>query len=154
MPVADFLRPVVNWFAHHISRGLDWLGVLSAAQLRWPELPVGSLEEAGQVATHAVDLASRVNTLAPDEPLSNLNPNLSWIDDEVEIRNLVTLQDAAGMIDDMNIRVSVPWSATLADVIERIGAALRSRLADSPGLLVISTDIIPPFLMGPPNPGA
>lgn len=150
MPIARILRPVISWFAHHIARGAAALGLIPGAQVRYPDLPIGSIEQAAELGQQAVENASLVQQLEPQQPLSDILQGRAPPEDEVETRTLVTLRDAAGQIDDMLIRVTVPWSSTLGELIDIIEGAIRNRLARSPGLIVVNVDIVPPFLLGPP----
>jgi hypothetical protein len=154
MPIADYLRPIVNWFAHHIARGASALGLIPGAGIRYPDLPTGSLEVAAELGRQAVENAAAIQTLAPDQPLSDALRGREPIEESVTVRTLVGLRDAAGQLDDMLFRVTVPWAATLQDLIHLLEVGIKDRLDRSPGLLVVGVNIVPPLLLADPDADA
>lgn len=149
MAIPSFLRPIISWFAHHISRGLTALGLLPEARERYPGVAEERIGEAASLAETAVETAAEANRLRTDEPLANALRGREPPDEFVETRTLVTLRDAAGGIDDMLIRVTVPWNSTLGELLDIIEGAIRNRLQQSPGLAVVDVNFIPPMLLPP-----
>lgn len=149
MAIPAFLRPIIGWFSHYISRGLSAIGLLPTARERFPGLEPGSLEQAAELGGAAVETAARANLLSPDEPLANALAGREPPDALVETRTLVSLRDQAGGVDDMLLRVTVPWGATFGELLQILESMIVDRLAQSPGLAVVDLDIVPPLLLPP-----
>lgn len=148
MAIPRFLRPIIQWASHWISRGASALGLISQATERYPDIQRSLVEDAVRLGQQAVDVAASVNRLGLQQPLSAALAGQPPPEERVEIRVLVNVRDAAGGRDDFSLRGEFGWNETLGTVLDFVEAAIRARLARSPGLEVLSVDIVPPMLLG------
>lgn len=148
MAIPRFLRPIIQWASHWISRGASALGLLSQATSRYPGINQTLIEDAVRLGQQSVEVAARANRLGLQEQLSVALAGQAQPEDQVEIRVLVSVRDAAGGRDDFSLRETFGWNETFGTVLDFVEAAIRARLARSPGLEVIAVDIVPPMLLG------
>lgn len=148
MAIPRFLRPIIQWASHWISRGASALGLTSQAVDRYPGIQRSLIDEAIRSAQLSVEVAARANRLGLQQPLSDALAGQAPPEEQVEIRVLVNVRDAAGGRDDFSLREVFSWSETFGTVLDFVEAAIRARLARSPGLEVLSVDIVPPMLLG------
>jgi hypothetical protein len=143
-----WLKALVSWFSHHISRGLSAVAAMAQAADRFPDFTQDRLSEALRLAQIATQSAARANRLSVSAPLREALAGAPEPEPNVEVRVLVSYRDAAGGRDDFSFRVEAFWGDTLGSLLDQIEGAIRSRLARSPGLEVMSVDIIAPLLFG------
>ena len=148
MAIPRFLRPIIQWASHWLSRGFSALGLIPQAIDRYPGISRTLVEDAIRLGQQSVEIAARANRLSLQEPLAAALAGQIPPEEQVEIRVLVTTRDAAGGRDDFSLREVFDWNESFGTVLDFVEAAIRSRLARSPGLEVIGVDIVPPMLLG------
>lgn len=149
MALPAWFRPIINWASHLITRGLTSLGILPQAKERYPGIAETTLEQVIGLGKEAVDNAVAANQLPTTSPLREALGGRTPLENVVEVRVLVELQDAAGILDNMLVRVTVPWHYTVGEMIDILEIAIIERLGNSPNLTVTDVNIIPPLLLGP-----
>lgn len=144
-----WFRPVINWASHLITRGLTAIGLLPQAKERYPGIPETTLEQVIGLGQQAVQNAAEANRLPTTSPLRDALGGRPPLENVAEVRVLIDLMDAAGLTDNMSIRVTVPWDTSIGEILDILEIAIIEKLGNSPGLAITDVNFIPPLLLGP-----